>query len=118
MYSVGAGCGVFDLSKKSAFQLILGLQLIAVGQLLNAAIYAAIGKDGVYYGFKLGVTVPWVSGFPFNMGVAHPQYLGATLSIFGVQLLLCTDELASNGWFFIGIMQAIQYLYMSIVESM
>ena len=47
--------------------------LILAGQTLNVAIYRAIGNDGVYYGFKLGRTVPWCSGFPFNIGLRHPQ---------------------------------------------
>ena len=42
----------------SLFRLVLGLQLFLVGQLLNAAIYSAIGKAGVYYGYKIGVQVP------------------------------------------------------------
>lgn len=51
-------------------------------QVLNVAIYRAIGRDGVYYGFKLGRPVPWHSGFPFNV-VSHPQYVGSILSIWG-----------------------------------
>ena len=51
----------------------VGGGLILVGQSLNLAIYRAIGNDGVYYGFKLGRTVPWCSGFPFNIGLRHPQ---------------------------------------------
>ena len=51
----------------------VGVALILVGQTLNLAIYRAIGNDGVYYGFKLGRTVPWCSGFPFNIGLRHPQ---------------------------------------------
>ena len=50
-----------------------GGALIIAGQSLNVAIYRAIGNDGVYYGFKLGRTVPWCSGFPFNFGLRHPQ---------------------------------------------
>ena len=62
---------------------MLGLQLFVVGQLLNAAIYNAIGKAGVYYGYKIGVPVPWCTGFPFNVFTMHPQYAGVCLSIFG-----------------------------------
>eukprot|EP00913_Durusdinium_trenchii_P013184 g12374.t1 len=40
---------------------------------LNVATYNAIGNAGVYYGFKLGRTVPWCYGFPFNTGLRHPQ---------------------------------------------
>ena len=59
-------------------------------QALNAAIYAAIGKDGVYYGFKLGRPVPWCTGFPFNLGFRHPQYVGGFCSQLGVLALLAT----------------------------
>jgi len=63
------------------------LLLVAFGQALNVGIYKAIGKTGVYYGFKLGKKVPWVTGFPFNV-MSHPQYVGSTLTIWGVMLLL------------------------------
>ncbi len=36
-------------------------------QWLNVGIFQAIGHAGVYYGFKLGHTIPWVDGFPFNV---------------------------------------------------
>ena len=36
-------------------------------QWLNIGIFQAIGHAGVYYGFKLGHTIPWVDGFPFNV---------------------------------------------------
>lgn len=61
---------------------------LAMGQLLNLAIYKAIGADGVYYGFKLGREVPWCTDFPFNAGVRHPQYIGAMLAYTGLFLLL------------------------------
>ena len=41
--------------------------LVGMGVLLNWAIYRAIGKKGVYYGFKLGRPVPWCEGFPFSL---------------------------------------------------
>lgn len=51
-------------------------------QWLNVGIFKAIGHAGVYYGFKLGHTVPWVSGFPFNV-VSHPQYVGSVATVLG-----------------------------------
>ena len=54
-------------------------QLLLVGQILNAAVYAQIGNAGVYYGVRLGHTIPWCTGFPFTV-VSHAQYLGAVLS--------------------------------------
>ncbi len=52
-------------------------------QVLNVAIYQAIGKAGVYYGFKLGQPVPWHTGFPFNV-VSHPRYVGSVLTVWGL----------------------------------
>jgi methylene-fatty-acyl-phospholipid synthase len=65
---------------------VIGLALMVFGQTLNAGIYRAIGHVGVYYGFKLGHTVPWVDGFPFSV-VAHPQYVGSVLSVWGAAVM-------------------------------
>jgi methylene-fatty-acyl-phospholipid synthase len=56
-------------------------------QWLNVSIFKAIGHAGVYYGFKLGHTIPWYSGFPFNF-VSHPQYVGSVLSVVGAAVLV------------------------------
>jgi protein-S-isoprenylcysteine O-methyltransferase Ste14 len=68
-------------------QILLGVGLIAFGQILNVGIFKAIGHAGVYYGFKLGHTIPWVDGFPFNV-VQHPQYVGSVATVWGAALLL------------------------------
>jgi len=76
---------------------LLGLALVAAGQVLNAAVYATIGGDGVYYGVRLGRTVPWVHGFPFRLfakggkpgtgiRIPHPQYLGSAATAWGLLL--------------------------------
>ena len=59
-----------------------GLALFGCGQALNMGIYHAIGKEGVYYGCKLGKDIPWCEGFPFNV-CGHPQYMGCVLSLWG-----------------------------------
>merc|ERR1711879_139067 len=69
-------------------RLRLGLGLLIPGQILNIGIYNAIGADGVYYGCKLGRPVPWATGFPFNLGIRHPQYVGSVLSWAGLLTLL------------------------------
>merc|ERR1719446_1721008 len=66
----------------------IAIALLLIGQVLNMGIYVAIGKDGVYYGFKLGRPVPWATGFPFNLGLRHPQYVGAMMSWAGIFALL------------------------------
>ena len=60
---------------------------VQISQALNIGIYRAIGHEGVYYGFKLGHTIPWHHGFPFNV-VPHPQYVGAVLTIWGAVALV------------------------------
>jgi Phospholipid methyltransferase len=60
-------------------------------QILNAAIFLAIGAVGVYYGARLGYKVPWHNGFPFQvfgLRLAHPQYIGSVLTVWGMTLAL------------------------------
>lgn len=65
-------------------------------QVLNLSIFRAIGQAGVYYGFKLGHTVPWVHGFPFNV-VSHPQYVGSVLTVWALAVLLWAQAPAGLG---------------------
>uniref|UniRef100_A0A7S1RWR3 phosphatidyl-N-methylethanolamine N-methyltransferase n=1 Tax=Alexandrium catenella TaxID=2925 RepID=A0A7S1RWR3_ALECA len=74
---------------------ILGLGLLLPGQALNVGVYRSIGADGVYYGVKLGRPVPWASGFPFNVGLRHPQYVGAMCSWAGLCALLAATPSAA-----------------------
>lgn len=67
--------------------ILLGLLLIGVGQLLNFAVFLRLGRAGVFYGARFGVEVPWVTGFPFSL-LAHPQYVGTTLTIWGLFLVV------------------------------
>ena len=64
---------------------LANLCLLGAGQTLNASVYRNLGTVGVYYGKQFGYPVPWVHGFPFQLGdylyVPHPQYTGAILTI-------------------------------------
>ena len=100
----------------SFFQGLVGANLIALGQTLNLGIYRAIGKVGVYYGYKFGIHVPWCTGFPFNVLSAHPQYLGSAMTAYGAVLLTATDAHVLNGWGGLAHVQALAYAYMSYVE--
>lgn len=51
-----------DAARIQYWQLLAAVMLAAFGQSLNAGIYKAIGKAGVYYGFKLRHSVPWHTG--------------------------------------------------------
>eukprot|EP00053_Salpingoeca_punica_P004988 m.52089 g.52089 ORF g.52089 m.52089 type:complete len:184 (-) comp13038_c0_seq1:387-938(-) len=75
-----------DLFNISFWQVLVFLVLAGAGQALNGGIYKAIGETGVYYGFKLGYSIGWHEGFPFNV-VAHPQYVGSVLSVWACYFL-------------------------------
>ena len=65
--------------------------------MLNLSIYHAIGRDGVYYGCRLGKDVPWVSGWPFNV-VQHPQYVGSILTVWGCFCLTLSQGQQSEAY--------------------
>lgn len=105
-----------DVSSISLLQFLVFLVLVCYGQSLNVGIFKAIGHDGVYYGFKLGRKIPWVSGWPFDT-VSHPQYVGSVLTIWGLVALVWgqapgTPLLAVAGfWTLVYVATAIQEQY-------
>ena len=89
----------------------------AAGQALNLGIYHAIGKVGVYYGFKMGHRVPWATGFPFSVVSRHPQYIGAFLSFAAFLPTLWTTAGFSNGLICMYIFLAFCYFVVSKFEE-
>jgi hypothetical protein len=74
----------------------LGLILIVLGQGLNIAVFRALGAKGVYYGSQFGYNdVPWVQGFPYNLGISDPQYWGVIWTIWGIYILV-----GASSWLF------------------
>ena len=65
--------------------------LITIGQILNISVYYKIGIIGVYYGNKLGYNLPWITTFPYNIGINNPQYIGCILTLFGLYPLLSIE---------------------------
>jgi len=65
----------------------IAVGLALLGAHLNHAVYKQIGANGVYYGFKLGKHVPWVTDYPFDT-YRHPQYTGAWSAVAGCTYLL------------------------------
>ena len=51
--------------------------LLVAGLWLQGLVYQKIGANGVYYGFKMGIEVPWCHEFPFSF-FRHPQYVSAS----------------------------------------
>ena len=115
-FSSPFGPGLFSLENVTRLQWVLFVQGAIFGQILNAAIYRAIGKAGVYYGYRLGEKVPWVCGFPFSV-MSHPQYTGVCLSVIGVNQFIATPTHVAAGWFNLTAIQILFYVYMAIVED-
>ena len=68
-------------------RLVLGLVLLAVGQLLNMSVFWVLGENGTFYGARWGHKIPWVNGWPFVWWMQDPQYVGVGMSLVGVTLL-------------------------------
>ena len=61
---------------------ICSVFLMVLGQYLNVSVYNALGTNGVYYGVRFGIDVPWCHDFPYNVSwLKHPQYVGSIMSI-------------------------------------
>lgn len=67
---------------------IMNLLLLIIGQDLNTAVYYKLGLIGVYYGNKLGYELPYITTFPYNIGIKNPQYVGCVLTLCGLYPLI------------------------------
>ena len=88
---------IFTLKSLTIVQFICGIYLMVIGQFINTYVWKKLGVDGACYGFKLGRPIEWVTGFPFNLGLRHPQYVATFLTICGVTFLLIDKASAENG---------------------
>lgn len=84
-----------------------GAVLIAVGQLLNGMVFYRLGKVGVFYGNKLGHTIPRCHRFPFSV-LRHPQYLGAVASIWGFFL---ATRFPYDDWYLLPVLETVYYAW-------
>jgi methylene-fatty-acyl-phospholipid synthase len=87
------------------FTLGVGAMLIAAGQTLNLSVFYRLGKVGVFYGNKFGYQVPWSHKFPFSC-LKHPQYLGASLSIWGFFLVM---RFPHDDWYLLPALETVYY---------
>jgi len=94
--------------------LIIAIVLFAIGSVLNGIVYRKLGNEGVYYGFKLGHTIPWVSSFPFNC-MRHPQYIGSVLSWTSIALMC--SSMYSREVTALLLVQVTAYFYTAHMES-
>jgi methylene-fatty-acyl-phospholipid synthase len=84
---------------------VLGVLAIVAGQVLNLSVFLRLGRVGVFYGNRFGHRVEWRDGFPFSL-LAHPQYVGAALTIWGVFLLV---RFPFADWFALPLLSSVYY---------
>jgi methylene-fatty-acyl-phospholipid synthase len=83
----------------------IGSALILIGQVLNVAVFFRLGAVGVFYGDRLGYEVPWCRDFPFSV-LAHPQYVGAVLSIWGFFVAM---RFPADDWILLPALETVYY---------
>lgn len=104
-WCVRHGGGVLWPSPAPPWAIGIGVALIAGGQVLNASVFHRLGVDGVFYGCRFGREVAWCDAFPYSW-FAHPQYVGAVLSIVGLFLVL---RYPRPDWFVLPVLEAAYY---------
>lgn len=93
--------------------LALGLVLIVSGQVLNFGVMIRLGSEGVFYGNRFGRNVAWQTGFPFSL-VAHPQYVGALMSVWGFMLAM---RFPNPDWIVLPLVSTVYYALGARLES-
>jgi phosphatidyl-N-methylethanolamine N-methyltransferase len=93
--------------------LATGAVLIASGQFLSTSVFYQLGYVGVFYGARLGHTVPWCTSFPFAY-LSHPQYVGTVLSIWGLFLIV---RFPNADWMALPLLETVYYWLGARLES-
>lgn len=96
-------------------QAVVGLAMFGAGQALNMGVYIALGKEGVYYGVRLGKPIAWYEGFPFTV-VPDPQYVGCVLCIWGGVVLLLSQANVDVGLLTIASVWSGFYCFTGLIE--
>lgn len=91
---------------------VIAVLALTIGQILNVSVFVRLGTVGVFYGTRFGHVVQWCSGFPFSL-LAHPQYVGTVLSIWGLFMLTRHPE---PDWFLLPALETAYYLCGALAE--
>jgi methylene-fatty-acyl-phospholipid synthase len=91
----------------------VGGALLLAGQTLNWSVFYRLGAVGVFYGDRLGHDVRWCRAFPFSV-CAHPQYVGAVLSIWGLFLAV---RFPHDDWLLIPALETAYYAISTYLED-
>jgi phosphatidyl-N-methylethanolamine N-methyltransferase len=84
----------------------LAVALAVAGQSLVVATFYRLGRTGVFFGDQLGFVVRRCREFPFSL-LAHPQYVGTVLTIWGGFLFV---RFPHDDWYALPILETIYYL--------
>jgi phosphatidyl-N-methylethanolamine N-methyltransferase len=87
--------------------------LAAVGQVLNWGVFYRLRFAGVFFGDRLGHEIPWSRAFPFSL-VAHPQYVGTVLTIWGLFLAV---RYPHPDWYVLPLLETVLYAAGARLES-
>ena len=109
-WCTGRGGTFFALHLPS---LVGGAGLLVVGQALNGLVLYRLGRVGMFFGDRLGHIVPWCRAFPFSV-LAHPQYVGAVLTIWGFFLVARFPE---RDWFLVPMLESVLYVAGACLEG-
>lgn len=97
--------GAVPLPTGTAVSWAIGGAMILGGAFLNYSVFATLGKNGVFYGNKLGYNIPWRDDFPFSM-FRHPQYVGSLLTIWGFFVVM---RFPHDDWIVLPLLQTVYY---------
>jgi hypothetical protein len=87
--------------------------LVVIGQVLNWGVFYRLRYVGVFFGDRLGYEIPWIRAFPFSW-VAHPQYLGTVLTIWGLFLAV---RFPHPDWYLLPVVETLFYAVGARLES-
>jgi methylene-fatty-acyl-phospholipid synthase len=93
--------------------LALASGAIVVGQTLSLAVFYRLGRTGAFFGDRLGYQVPWCDAFPFSL-LAHPQYVGAVLTIWGVFVVM---RFPGDDWYLLPAVETVLYAVGAALEE-
>ena len=97
--------GVAEVASGGPAVVAAGLTLMALGQVLNLAVFRRLGTTGTFYGAQFGYALPRITAFPFSW-FRHPQYLGTVLSIWGLFLAARYPDLT---WYVLPAIETVYY---------
>ena len=91
---------------------VAGGLAILVGQTFTLTAFRQLGKIGVFYGNQFGHPVARSRAFPYSL-MAHPQYVGAVISIWGLFLML---RFPHPDWYLLPLLESVYYAVGSKLE--